>query len=367
MTLPPPDFIARDPAAITAEMVAEYERITGRALQPAQVERLLINAWAYRESLVRMAVQETAEQNMVAFARYPMLDHLGRLLGVARLPAQRARAVLRFIVTEPQPADVVVPAGTRVETRDGKQVFELAADLRIPAGHAWGEGLAFARQAGVDANGYGPGEISRLRDPVAHVASAANVSVAFGGADLEDDERLRARIQEAPERFSVAGPVGAYRWHAMTAHQDIIDAAVVSPTPGSVHVHILAKDGMPNPDLLAEVQALLSDDKVRPLTDHVLVLPPNRIPYALAVQVTLYRTADQDGLMPLIDKAAAAYAAQRAGGLGRDLVPSQIIAALSLPGVYRVDVLSPAHAILEPQDWPECTGITVTLAGVVDG
>ena len=40
MSLPEPSFIDRDPAAITAEMVAQYEALTKKTLYPAQVERL---------------------------------------------------------------------------------------------------------------------------------------------------------------------------------------------------------------------------------------------------------------------------------------------------------------------------------------
>ena len=43
MSLPEPSFIDRDPQAITAEIVAQYEQLTGKTLYPAQVERLLID------------------------------------------------------------------------------------------------------------------------------------------------------------------------------------------------------------------------------------------------------------------------------------------------------------------------------------
>uniref|UniRef100_A0A1A9WW60 Collar domain-containing protein n=1 Tax=Glossina brevipalpis TaxID=37001 RepID=A0A1A9WW60_9MUSC len=61
-------------------MIAWYEKVSGKTLYPAQDERLLINLIAYREALVRLAIQDTAEQNLVAFARAPMLDYLGELV-----------------------------------------------------------------------------------------------------------------------------------------------------------------------------------------------------------------------------------------------------------------------------------------------
>ncbi len=79
--LPPPAFVSDasglDPNLILADMVAEFETAAGRTLQPAQVERLLINLYAYRESLVRNAIQYAGQQNLLAYATLPMIDYLG--------------------------------------------------------------------------------------------------------------------------------------------------------------------------------------------------------------------------------------------------------------------------------------------------
>lgn len=106
MALTEPDFIERDADTITAEMIAKYEADTGKTLYPAQAERLLIDLWAYREMLVRVAVQEAAKQNLVAFAREPMIDYLGELVGVYRLAAQPATTTLQFSVDEALAIDV---------------------------------------------------------------------------------------------------------------------------------------------------------------------------------------------------------------------------------------------------------------------
>lgn len=43
MAIAEPDFIDRDPAQITSEMIAQYEEASGKKLYPAQAERLLID------------------------------------------------------------------------------------------------------------------------------------------------------------------------------------------------------------------------------------------------------------------------------------------------------------------------------------
>lgn len=118
MAIAEPDFIDRDPAQITSEMIAQYEEASGKKLYPAQAERLLIDLFAYRENLVRIAIQEAAKQNLVAYSRAPMLDYLGELVGVHRLPAQAAKTTLQFSVTQAAKSNLVIPQGTRASASD---------------------------------------------------------------------------------------------------------------------------------------------------------------------------------------------------------------------------------------------------------
>lgn len=365
--VPEPDFIARDPVVVTEEAIAAYEAATGRRLQPAQVERLLVDLVAYRESLIRIAIQEAAKQNLLAFARYPMLDYLGDLLGVVRLPQAPARTTIRFMLAEAREATVVIPAGARVRTSDGRVVFATEATAMIAPGETFVEETAVAQTAGDIGNGYTTGQIATLLDPIPYVTGARNVTVSHAGRTAEEDDRLRERIREAPERFSVAGPVGAYRWHATSAHQSIVDAAVMSPRPGLVRTYILTDQGLPGAELIELVEAALSDEKVRPLTDSVEVAAPARVAYTIQAELTLFRDADPTSTLKAAQDAAEAYAADRRSRLGCDLVQSQIVAALSVAGVYRVTLTEPAYRALGASEWADCEAITLTVAGTADG
>jgi len=121
--IPEPNFIDRDPQLITQEMIAQFEQMTGKILQPAQVERLIIDMLAYRENLVRIGIQEAAKQNLIEYANYPMLDLLGQFYGVTRLAAQSARTSLRFSVQAAQTFDILIPIGMQVQTKDQKAIF----------------------------------------------------------------------------------------------------------------------------------------------------------------------------------------------------------------------------------------------------
>lgn len=102
MSLPEPSFIDRDPVAIATELKTAWETTTGKTLYPGQVEGLLIDLLAYRESLVRIGIQEAAKQNLVAFARAPMLDYLGELVGVYRLDDETDDALRERIKLAPE-------------------------------------------------------------------------------------------------------------------------------------------------------------------------------------------------------------------------------------------------------------------------
>ena len=377
-SLPPPVFIndadGLDPNLILADMIAEFEAASGRTLQPAQVERLLINLYAYRESLVRNAIQYAGEQNLLAFASFPMLDYLGQLLSVTRLAAQPAMTTLQFALSAALTIPFTIPAGTTVGTNDGQFAFATSATIVIAAGATTGSVAAAATAPGAGANGYLAGQVSVQLNPNALIASVTNTSTTTGGSAPETDDHLHTRIQAAPNQFSVAGPTGAYRFFAIGADPSIVDAPVVSPSPGSVNVYVLTgpvtvqpapapnSAGVANSALLAKVAAILNADTVRPLTDTVSVLAVSEVDYQITGTVTLYSDADPTATMSAANTAVQELAIELASKIQRDIVPSQIISALSVAGVYGVTLTSPALTPLTAGQWANCTMISLTTA-----
>jgi phage-related baseplate assembly protein len=375
-SLPPPVFVndsdGLDPNLILADMIAAFQTAAARTLQPAQVERLLINLYAYRESLVRNAIQYAGQQNLLAYAAFPMLDYLGQLLSVSRLLAQGASTTLRFTLANDLSISYTIVAGTSVGTSDGQFVFVTAADLTIPAGSDTGTVLATATVPGADANGYLAGQINVLLNPSVLIGAVTNTTISAGGTSPETDEHLRTRIQAAPNRFSVAGPEGSYRYFTLSADPSIADAQIVSPAPGQVNIYILTGPvtaqpaASPNPaaiassGLLAKVTAELSADNVRPLTDTVTALAVVEVDYQIAGAITLYADADPASTMTAVNTAAQDYAIAIASRIQRDIVPSQIIEALSVPGVYQVLLTEPAYSQLNPGQWANCIAITLS-------
>ena len=75
------------------------------------------------------------------------------------------------------------------------------------------------------------------------VAEADLLAIPPVAAVYETDTALRRRTQLALEGYSVAGPRGAYMFHALTSHPQIKNVAVSSPSPGNVLVVLLANTG----------------------------------------------------------------------------------------------------------------------------
>lgn len=367
MALPEPHFVDRDPNVILRECITRYEELAQRPLVPSQVERLIIDLLVYRETLSRIQIQETAKQNLARYARYPMIDYLAEFLGAGRLDAQPAKTTERFTLEAARPGDIVIDAGTRVRSKDGRATFALAAPVTIPAGELSVEAVVVATEPGPAANGYAPGQVTELVDQLTGVTLAAtNVTASADGTAEEDSDRLRERFPLVLSEYAVAGPEAAYRALARAAHQDVLDVHVASPSPMVVRVTVLARYGIPTLELLDVVEAKLTPEYVRPLCDNVEVAAAAPSDYEIVARLMLYRGAKLADVTAAAERAAEEYRAQRAAGLGRSPEPSQIIAALKVRGVYSVAIDQPVSVAVGAEQWARCTGITITVDGFVD-
>lgn len=364
MALPVPNFIDRDATTIISEMVADYEVRTGRALEPAQVETLLINAFAYRESLVRNQIQDAALQNLVEYARFPMIDHLGVLVGVTRLPAALAETTLLLTLVSGH-GDIVIPNGLRVASTDGRAIFELIEDTTVSSAVNTVSATFVAQTAGNLSNDYAIGTISVILDPQPYLSTASNTSVTVGGSDEETDDQLRDRIKLAPSAFSNAGSYKAYEFWAKSTSPLIIDVAVTNPIPGTVEVFpLMANLGSTPNEILQAVSAVLNADKIRPLTDTVIVSSPTAVSTTINVGLVLYDGAVQSDIVPVVLDNLEAFRDGRVSLLGQDIVIDQIKALCMIDGVYKANVISPAtDLIISETEFANITSINVTVTG----
>lgn len=184
-------------------------------------------------------------------------------------------------------------------------------------------------------------------------------------AVMESDADFRRRMVLAPEGYSVAGPEGAYVFHALSADPDVLDASAISPTPGHVVVSILSRadGGMAAPALCDAVQAYLSDETRRPLTDYVTVQAAEIVEFTVDAAITTFSGPDGSIVMDTARARLAAYVTE-SHRIGRDVTRSGIFAALHVEGVQNVALTSPAaDIVISREQAPFCTAVTLIHAG----
>lgn len=185
-------------------------------------------------------------------------------------------------------------------------------------------------------------------------------------AVMEADRRLRRRVLLAIEAYSVAGPAGAYIYHALTAVPALRDATAISTDPGRVLVTIMGTvaDPEPTPAQLSAVATALSDQSVRPLTDVVSVAAPRVTETDIVAALTIYPGPDGAVVQQRAQEALAGWLVENAF-LGRDLRRSAIFSRLHVEGVQSVELLTPAaDVVIGPREAIRVGAVTVTVAGV---
>lgn len=360
-------FVETDPTVYERQLIEAYENLTGRTLNPADPERLLINLLTYAITVCAINIDETGRLNLLATSRGEYLDRLGELVGCMRLPAQKAKTVLRFSLDSPLNFDVVIPAGTRVGV-DNEKYFLTTKETKIPAGQTYVDVDAEYFEAGVEGNGYSIGQINKIIDVLPYISQVTNITMSMYGSDIEDDDRFRERIRESLEKFSTAGPSGAYIYHVKSVHQQIQDVAVWSPSPGVVKIAFIMESGeIPDSSMINTVASALSDEKVRPLTDQVFVEQPEVIQYD--INYTYYIEKGMESLQALIDKEVRQktdeFVLWTKTKLGRDILPEKLIEMImSIRGIHSLDIISPAKTSLQQNQIAHARSINIQYGGV---
>ncbi|WP_032083227.1 baseplate assembly protein [Escherichia coli] len=185
-------------------------------------------------------------------------------------------------------------------------------------------------------------------------------------AVMEEDEAFRERIQLSWSQLSTAGARNAYRFHARSADEDVLDADAYGPEEhgraGEVDVYVLSREGngTASEALLDAVSARLNADEIRPLTDFVTVKSAIINDYTVTAELEIPDGPDAGEVLENAKNTVMSYTrlANRINGM----VPlSAIYAALQQTGVARV-ILSSPRADIEPATGtaPRCAAVNVT-------
>ncbi|HEI2834210.1 TPA: baseplate J/gp47 family protein [Escherichia coli] len=185
-------------------------------------------------------------------------------------------------------------------------------------------------------------------------------------AVMEEDDAFRERIQLSWSQLNTAGARNAYRFHARSADEDVLDADAYGPEEhgraGEVDVYVLSREGNGTASevLLDAVSARLNADEIRPLTDFVTVKSAIINDYSVTAELEIPDGPDAGEVLENAKNTLMSYTrlANRINGM----VPlSAIYAALQQTGVARV-ILSSPRADIEPATGtaPRCAAVNVT-------
>ncbi|EBQ5257448.1 baseplate J/gp47 family protein [Escherichia coli] len=185
-------------------------------------------------------------------------------------------------------------------------------------------------------------------------------------AVMEEDDAFRERIQLSWSQLNTAGARNAYRFHARSADEDVLDADAYGPEEhgraGEVDVYVLSREGngTASEALLDAVSARLNADEIRPLTDFVTVKSAIINDYSVTAELEIPDGPDAGEVLENAKNTLMSYTrlANRINGM----VPlSAIYAALQQTGVARV-ILSSPRADIEPATGtaPRCAAVNVT-------
>ncbi|MEO3990249.1 baseplate assembly protein [Pseudocitrobacter cyperus] len=197
------------------------------------------------------------------------------------------------------------------------------------------------------------------------ITPADNSTIPPTPAEMESDTDLRMRAQQAFEGLSVAGPVGAYEYHGRSADGRVADISVESPTPASVTISVLSRegDGTAPDDLLAIVEKALSAEEVRPVGDRVTVRSAEIVPYQIDATLYFYPGPEAGPIRQAAEEKLRSYISSQQR-LGRDIRQSAIYAALHVEGVQRVELAEPqADIVLNQYQASYCSAYTLTSGG----
>lgn len=360
-----PDITFADKSAqqIESDLIGAFESKRGITLSLADPRRLLLQAIVPILVQQRANIDFSAKQNLLSYAVGNYLEHVGTSQLVGRLKATPAKTTIRFHLTTVN--TITIPAGIRVTPGDG--VFFMTTKETTADGVTSVEIEVECTESGGIGNGYLPGEITTLVDPLQWVASIENITVSEGGADVEDDDSYAERIKKAPESYSVAGPTGAYRYWATTANPSIIDVYVGSPASCVIEIRPLLTGGkIPGQEILADVLAICNNRTIRPLTDLVQVKAPEQVNYDInlkywidSTKASLAATIQQEVL-----KAIEEYKLWQKSKLGRSIDPSELVALIKNAGAKRVEIIAPAYKKIEDFQVVKDNQTTITYGGL---
>lgn len=331
----------RSVETIYGELLASFADRAG--FTPEAGCDLAVRLWAAAAELQALEIQAdwVLDQSFPQTAQGVYLDRHGSMRGLKRLGATRSGGVLRFSVETAPAMNITIQAGTVCMTAEEVRV-QTTEEVVLREGELYVDARAEAVEPGAGGN-LVPGAVRFLTACPLAVTSVTNPNAFTGGADEENDESFRARILESYQRL----PNGANTaWYESTAMNfpGVTAAKAIGREegPGTVNVYVTGENGLPDEDLLADLQAELQEKREIAVT--VKVLSPTTETVNVDVAVAPKEGADKDAVLESARQAITDFFSGRL--LGRAVLLAELGNKLyDLEGVENYRFTAPAADI----------------------
>ncbi len=205
------------------------------------VTRLLAESFAREYATLSKQLEGVYQAGFIDTASGRDLDQLASLLGIVRRRQLSASGSVVFSRNTPSPADIFIPAGTKLSTTDAPAaVFETTDDRTLQRGALSVDAPVSAVVPG-DSGLVVENTIRVMNRPILGIDAVGNpLSTRFSGAD-ETDELLRARCRRALEtsgKATTGSLLGALTTLPGLREKDIRIAEDYLAHPGVVYLDV---------------------------------------------------------------------------------------------------------------------------------
>lgn len=419
------NFLEVDTGKILDDVLRGLEKYVQEPLFPGDERRIFGEALAMVIGAMFQTINDGCRQRLLRYARDEVLDALGENRGIQRIQPTPAETVLQFSVEIPLRNNVIIPSGLRV-TGPSNLYFKTTQTVVLQAGTKSVNVIAECVDGGSHANEIEVGQLDTIVDvsEIPQIKTVSNLIETHGGGDTETDDALRERIRTA-ENAASCGTQSSYKSWTLSANSRISDAVISTGTEhvtiekpvvdGKVYLcapalisgtlesendftilssdddglitlsvdpdldsitlkfertrygvvtvmPIMAGGEVPDEDVLNDVREVLSRPEVKPLTDKVEVLAPDRVPYDIELE---YWTTS-------LEEAASVQTIEGDGGsiddyiywqdsTTQDINPDQLAKRVLCPhdggtGATRVKVIKPEYRVLSQSEVAKWSG-----------
>ena len=324
-------YLTYDEQALWDAMIDAYIEAGGDVLYPGDEKEMLLRGV---QSIIMQAfagIDNALRMDTLRYAVGDYLDIYGEKRNCYRIQAESAKTIVRITFLA-SGVGKTIPAGSAL-TADGSVIFQLTEDVE-QTGYAGTFDVEIeCSQKGAIGNGLHAGIEMQFLTPEDGVSNVTVLADAAGGQNEEDDDTYRERIREYGLATVTTGPSSQYERVAKAVTSEIIDAKAINIGDGEVGVYLLLADESSSAAIIAAVEAALTPENARPLTDSVEVDLADKKEYTLKVK---YGTSPGVNVSAYIADAVTRYQEWQDKTIGQAFNPDMLVSYLYQAGCLRV-------------------------------